>query len=111
MRTLEFSVNACFLIFIPAIGNAFSVLSDREKRRKYDLTGGTETSHSHSHTHRDWDYSHGFESDLTPEEIFNMFFGSSGFTTSMGFSLLFIVIVNQFHIACQDSYERNSTAQ
>ena len=99
------------LFFIPAIGNAFSVLSDREKRRKYDLTGGTETSHSHSHTHRDWDYSHGFESDLTPEEIFNMFFGGSGFTTSMGFALLSIYNLNQFHIACPDSYGRNSTEQ
>ncbi|XP_046364977.1 dnaJ homolog subfamily B member 14-like [Haliotis rufescens] len=62
-----------------AIGNAFSVLSDPSKRKKYDVYGPeTDTSHSHAHS----DYSHGgYEGDISPEELFNMFFGG-GFPSS-----------------------------
>ncbi|KAK3089874.1 hypothetical protein FSP39_007244 [Pinctada imbricata] len=94
-----------------AIGNAFSVLNDKDKRKKYDLYGPEEeTSNRHSHreydythgfevvsnrhSHREYDYTHGFddklyliaivteydythgfEGDISPEELFNMFFG------------------------------------
>jgi len=60
-----------------AIGNAFAVLSDVEKRKQYDLYGPEEHragrgrgGHGHHH-----DYTRGFEADVTAEELFNMFFG------------------------------------
>ena len=58
----------------------FQVLSEPEKRRQYDLYGPMDSQPSgcprrgrqgfHEH-----DPTHGFESDMTAEEIFNMFFG------------------------------------
>ncbi|XP_021948301.1 dnaJ homolog subfamily B member 14 isoform X2 [Folsomia candida] len=64
------------------IGNAFAILSDAEKRKQYDLYGGEGTSQSPSTSHRhssanqyEYGYSRGFESDMTAEELFNMFFG------------------------------------
>ncbi|XP_024145225.1 dnaJ homolog subfamily B member 14 [Oryzias melastigma] len=63
------------------IGNAYAVLSNPEKRRQYDLTGGEEPS-SPSHSHRGgFDFHRGFEADITPEDLFNMFFGG-GFPSS-----------------------------
>lgn len=61
-----------------AIGNAFAVLSDTEKRRQYDLYGPTGPQQSSGRTRSgfyEYDPSHGFEADMTAEEIFNMFFG------------------------------------
>lgn len=64
-----------------AIGNAYAVLSNPDKRQQYDQygeQGAAETSspstsqarHGHHRTfHRD------FEADISPEELFNMFFG------------------------------------
>ncbi|PVD37526.1 hypothetical protein C0Q70_00120 [Pomacea canaliculata] len=54
-----------------AIGNAYAVLSDPDKRRKYDVYGpDLQQARDES------DYTHGgFEGDITPEELFNMFFG------------------------------------
>lgn len=69
--TLHLNVVWYFL----AIGNAFSILSDPEKRRKYDLYGSESVTSQHSRRNGEWDYSHGFEAEMTPEEIFNMFFG------------------------------------
>ncbi|KAL8616937.1 DnaJ subfamily B member 14 [Nucella lapillus] len=64
-----------------AIGNAYAVLSDAEKRRKYDVYGPElqqQSSQSQS------DYTHGgSEGDITPEELFNMFFGG-GFPSGNG---------------------------
>jgi len=62
------------------IGNAFAILSDAEKRKQYDLYGaeGSSSSASHRHSstnHYEYGYSRGFESDMTAEELFNMFFG------------------------------------
>ncbi len=49
---------------ISAIGNAFAVLNDTEKRKQYDLYGPLEDQQSsmrrHSHRNRH-DYSRGFE--------------------------------------------------
>ena len=53
---------------------------------QYNLYGpeaanGSPTSHHHHHHHRgrggfyEYDPTHGFEADMTAEEIFNMFFG------------------------------------
>lgn len=64
-----------------AVGNAVSVLTDPEKRKSYDLYGGNDQVHSggrsqsHSTTFENG-YGRGFESDITAEELFNMFFGS-----------------------------------
>ncbi|XP_029950938.1 dnaJ homolog subfamily B member 14 [Salarias fasciatus] len=63
------------------IGNAYAVLSSAEKRRQYDLTGGEEPS-SPSQSHGGgFDFHRGFEADITPEDLFNMFFGG-GFPSS-----------------------------
>uniref|UniRef100_A0A3Q1FSD6 DnaJ homolog subfamily B member 14 n=1 Tax=Acanthochromis polyacanthus TaxID=80966 RepID=A0A3Q1FSD6_9TELE len=63
------------------IGNAYAVLSNADKRRQYDLTGGEEPS-SPSHSHGGgFDFHRGFEADITPEDLFNMFFGG-GFPSS-----------------------------
>ncbi|KAM7394375.1 hypothetical protein PAMP_021182 [Pampus punctatissimus] len=63
------------------IGNAYAVLSNPDKRRQYDLTGGEEPS-SPGHTHGGgFDFHRGFEADITPEDLFNMFFGG-GFPSS-----------------------------
>ena len=57
----------------------FQVLSDPEKKRQYDLYGPMESQPSRPNRGRhgfyEHDPSHGFESDMTAEEIFNMFFG------------------------------------
>lgn len=65
-----------------AIGNAFAVLSDPEKRRRYDQFGD---ENPQPRIYRDhYDYARGFEADITPEEIFNMFFGGFGGASMSG---------------------------
>ncbi|KAG7461760.1 hypothetical protein MATL_G00194540 [Megalops atlanticus] len=56
------------------IGNAYAVLSNPEKRKQYDLTGG-EDPVSPGHGHGGFEFHRGFEADITPEDLFNMFFG------------------------------------
>ncbi|XP_031572570.1 dnaJ homolog subfamily B member 14-like isoform X2 [Actinia tenebrosa] len=56
-----------------AIGNAFAVLTDEDKKKRYDRYGDENPQNLYTHNH--YDYSRGFEADITPEEIFNMFFG------------------------------------
>jgi len=63
-----------------AIGNAYAVLSEPEKKRQYDLYGDEEVSSPRNRGNRQGFYeyedpSHGFQGDMTAEEIFNMFFG------------------------------------
>ena len=57
----------------------FQVLSDPEKKRQYDLHGPMESQNSRPsrgrHGFYEQDPTHGFESDMSAEEIFNMFFG------------------------------------
>lgn len=67
-----------------ALGNACAVLTDAEKRKQYDLYGSEEERVSSHHRHHAENYTRGFESEATAEEIFNMFFGG-GFpsTTNM----------------------------
>lgn len=62
------------------IGNAYAVLSNPEKRKQYDLTGGEQPASS-GHARGGFDFHTGFEADITPEDLFNMFFGG-GFPTS-----------------------------
>lgn len=63
-----------------AIGNAAAILTDAEKRKQYDMFGSEEEriQQSQRHTHggyREYNYTRGFEADITAEELFNMFFG------------------------------------
>ncbi|KAM8806232.1 dnaJ homolog subfamily B member 12 [Eudromia elegans] len=61
-----------------AIGNAYAVLSNAEKRKQYDQFGDEKLNparHGHADFHR------GFEADISPEDLFNMFFGG-GFPSS-----------------------------
>ncbi|XP_068807098.1 dnaJ homolog subfamily B member 12 [Struthio camelus] len=63
-----------------AIGNAYAVLSNPEKRKQYDQFGDEKLNparHGHSHS----DFHRGFEADISPEDLFNMFFGG-GFPSS-----------------------------
>ncbi|XP_049576663.1 dnaJ homolog subfamily B member 14 [Syngnathus scovelli] len=65
------------------IGNAYAVLSNPAKRRQYDVTGSEEPSgagHAHGGANG-FDFHRGFEADITPEDLFNMFFGG-GFPSS-----------------------------
>ncbi|XP_014247523.1 dnaJ homolog subfamily B member 12 [Cimex lectularius] len=59
-----------------AIGNAVAILTDAEKRKQYDMFGSDEERIRHTHTHTE-SYTRGFESDVTAEELFNMFFGGA----------------------------------
>lgn len=64
-----------------AIGNAYAVLSDSAKRQRYDLYGSEEEQGAAARRrrpHGDNDYTRGYEADISPEEIFNMFFGGGG---------------------------------
>lgn len=66
------SVVSCLL---SAIGNAYAVLSNAEKRKHYDKFGG-EKVHPSRQGHAEE-----FEADISPEDLFNMFFGG-GFPSS-----------------------------
>ncbi|TKS83017.1 DnaJ -like protein subfamily B member 14 [Collichthys lucidus] len=64
-----------------AIGNAYAVLSSPEKRQQYDQYGDQaasvntpqQSSHSRHGYHRN--FHRDFEADISPEELFNIFFG------------------------------------
>lgn len=66
-----------------AIGNAYAVLSNPEKRQQYDQYGdqspadtsshnSAQSRHTYAH-HRN--FTRDFEADISPEELFNIFFG------------------------------------
>ncbi|MBN3312257.1 DJB12 protein, partial [Atractosteus spatula] len=63
-----------------AIGNAYAVLSNADKRKQYDQYG-EEKAHSSRHGRSHADFHRGFEADISPEDLFNMFFGG-GFPSS-----------------------------
>ncbi|XP_062561461.1 dnaJ homolog subfamily B member 12-like [Armigeres subalbatus] len=66
-----------------ALGNAVAILTDVQKRKEYDLYGGQENSNNHRSNHsssggsNQYEYTFGrsFESDINPNDLFNMFFG------------------------------------
>lgn len=69
-------------VLYSAIGNAYAVLSNPEKRQQYDECGDQGPAETSSHTsaqarpayghHR---FGRDFEADISPEELFNIFFG------------------------------------
>lgn len=75
------------------IGQAYEVLSDKKKRDIFDRYGeeglrpsaGSSGSNSSRTTFTSYTYGNGdgraFEGDITPEEIFNMFFNGGSFTS------------------------------
>ncbi|XP_058646210.1 dnaJ homolog subfamily B member 14 isoform X2 [Onychostoma macrolepis] len=63
------------------IGNAYAVLSNPDKKRQYDVSGGEDPNSPSNNAHGGFDFHRGFESDITPEDLFNMFFGG-GFPSS-----------------------------
>ncbi|XP_072484328.1 dnaJ homolog subfamily B member 12 [Notamacropus eugenii] len=63
-----------------AIGTAYAVLSNTEKRRQYDQFGD-EKSQAARQGQGHGDFHRGFEADISPEDLFNMFFGG-GFPSS-----------------------------
>lgn len=56
--------------FPTAIGNAYAVLSNANKRKQYDQFGAEK-----SHFSRQGPANGSFEPDISPEDLFNMFFG------------------------------------
>ncbi|KFV94107.1 DnaJ subfamily B member 14, partial [Eurypyga helias] len=58
------------------IGNAYAVLSNPEKRKQYDFTGSEEQTCNHPSNGR-FNFHRGCEADITPEDLFNMFFGGA----------------------------------
>ncbi|XP_060941520.1 dnaJ homolog subfamily C member 18 [Limanda limanda] len=63
-----------------AIGNAYAVLSNPEKRQQYDQYGDQSAASapqpsSHSRHGHYRSFNRDFEADISPEELFNIFFG------------------------------------
>ena len=69
-----------------AIGNAVAVLTDPEKRKAYDLYGIDDNASLKQHNHHahqrqrhqhafDFSNNRNFDSDMTADELFNLFFG------------------------------------
>ncbi|KAK6475945.1 dnaJ-like protein subfamily C member 18 isoform X1 [Huso huso] len=58
-----------------AIGNSYAVLSNPEKRRRYDQFGDEQQMENTAHTAHHHNFYREFEADVTPEELFNIFFG------------------------------------
>lgn len=66
-----------------SVGNAVAVLTDPQKRKAYDLygsdgqqaygRGGDQRQYNHNN---EYQFSRGFESEFTADELFNMFFGT-----------------------------------
>ncbi|XP_067902502.1 dnaJ homolog subfamily B member 14 [Heterodontus francisci] len=56
-----------------AIGNAYAVLSNPVKRKDYDQYGDSQSPGNYQHG--GFEFHRSYESDITPEDLFNMFFG------------------------------------
>ena len=77
MITLSYSKDCVlryFWVLIAAIGNAFAVLSNPDKRLRYDEYGDEQVTFT-APRGRPYSYYRDFEADITPEELFNVFFG------------------------------------
>ncbi|KAI9535414.1 DnaJ (Hsp40), sub B, member 12 [Dissostichus eleginoides] len=83
-----------------AIGNAYAVLSNTDKRKQYDQYGEERTNPTRQRQHRD------FEADISPEDLFNMFFGG-GFPSSN----VHVYRNGRMHFAHQNRQERRGEQQ
>lgn len=78
---LNYVATKCLPPLPTAIGNAYAVLSNPEKRQQYDQYGDQSaasnapqpSSHSRHGYYRS--FNRDFEADISPEELFNIFFG------------------------------------
>lgn len=71
-----------------AIGNAYAVLSNPEKRRHYDQHGEVRScAGRRRHSERD------FQPDISPEDLFNMFFGG-GFPSSESLCVYYTALLD-----------------
>lgn len=59
------------------VGTAFAILSDPAKRSQYDMYGADERRTRHRTSNYDSRFE-GPEPDISPEDLFNMFFGGGG---------------------------------
>jgi len=70
------------ILFVTAIGKAFSILSDPKKREQYDQYGQAMEPQYHRSSNGGGRGSHHYyyedDDDFSAEEIFNLFFGYSG---------------------------------
>ncbi|KAB1282952.1 DnaJ-like protein subfamily B member 14, partial [Camelus dromedarius] len=82
------------LITFLEIGNAYAVLSNPEKRKQYDLTGNEEQACNHQNNGR-FNFHRGCEADITPEDLFNIFFGG-------GFPSGILMLVVYIHFQMDD---------
>ncbi|KAG2128582.1 hypothetical protein DEU56DRAFT_891182 [Suillus clintonianus] len=72
------------------VSKAFQVLSDSQKRAIYDQSGSDPESRSSGMSSRGPGFSAspfggGFEGEMSPEDLFNMFFGGGGMAMNRGF--------------------------
>ncbi|XP_042896807.1 dnaJ homolog subfamily B member 1 isoform X2 [Parasteatoda tepidariorum] len=67
-----------------AVGNAFAVLTDPVKRKRYDTYGLEAMQTTENHTQEGYYYAHSFEGDMTAEELYNMFFQGQTFVRTGG---------------------------
>ncbi|XP_023370404.1 dnaJ homolog subfamily C member 18 [Otolemur garnettii] len=74
INVLAKTVLMCFFLLVAAIGNAFAVLSNPDKRLRYDEYGDEQATVTAPRA-RPYNYYRDFEADITPEELFNVFFG------------------------------------
>nr|XP_019530186.2 dnaJ homolog subfamily B member 14-like [Aedes albopictus]XP_029722998.1 dnaJ homolog subfamily B member 14-like [Aedes albopictus] len=66
-----------------ALGNAAAILTDVQKRKQYDLYGSQDSSNRHHSNYssnggfnqHEYSFGRSFESDINPNDLFNMFFG------------------------------------
>lgn len=72
-------------LLVAAIGNAFAVLSNPDKRLRYDEYGDEQVTLTAPRA-RPYHYYRDVEADISPEELFNVFFGGH-FPSGWFFSL------------------------
>lgn len=79
VRNCVFSHDSLFIIFCIVVSKAFQILSDAQKRAVFDQSGGDPDSRfggmASSETARGFAGGRQFEGELSPEDLFNMFFG------------------------------------
>jgi DnaJ family protein B protein 12 len=78
------------------VGKAFSVLSDPDKRKQFDSFGVDPESRGGTPRSRQNGQFHEFDMEMTPEELFEMFF-NGGFGPGGGLSLLLVSVTAAHH--------------
>ncbi|TKC48708.1 hypothetical protein EI555_002896, partial [Monodon monoceros] len=87
------------------IGNAYAVLSNPEKRKQYDLTGNEEQACNQQNNGR-FNFHRGCEADITPEDLFNIFFGGGFPSVYIHFQMDELAIAVNININIVDMKEK-----